>query len=420
MSANPQRANTGQKIQQVPQQRQLEEEALKGLFAQVDEKRHPKRQGWLKVLGRDAQGPLSKGTRRAIANSHEEWAEWFNENETWQAASEPKDVLEELLRSDPSTNQPKFNLKHLLIRGDKGHTILHTILDPSTYVEEQEDEDKPADIDFHLDRLKPLIRFLILICPDLPAADSGSGPPIVMALRTTPRFPSETKAEIVRFLCKKSGDKTDCLGSLAAVRSLAVMFTSVDDDNKPIKAPRPVIHEIIESADFTIDEDVLKEVSKVKLEVSTLGSANRKESKPCLEVVDDKGRTCLYWVLTIPLTTTKIWWARKISDFQPRLLMTPFEVEISGRTERVTPLQYMSVQKTLQRAKTKSSKGEIKDSAGQESDLRGLEEFLKLLCIREFDNSTCKNIMYTRDNGKWHLWPSHGYLPTGAFADTWH
>ena len=143
----------------------------------------------------------------------------------------------------------------------------------------------------------------------------------------------------------------------------------------------------------------------MKLEVSTLGSANRKETKPCLEVVDDKGRTCLYWVLKSPLTATKIWWAQKISEFQPRLLMTPFEVEFSGRREKVTPLQYMSVQRAQQRAKTKSFRGESKDSASQESELRKLEDFLKLLCIREFDNSICKNIMYTRDNGKSHLRP---------------
>ncbi len=179
------------------------------------------------------------------------------------------------------------------------------------------------------------------------------------------------------------------------------MFTSFDDDNRPVKLARPVIHEAIESANFKIDEDVLKEVSKVKVEVPTPGNTNKKESKPCLEVLDEKGRTCLHWVLTIPLDGTKIWWARKLAELKPRLLKTMCETERNGKVEKVTPLQYMSVQKTLQRVQNKTSK-ESKDSGSQETELRALEDFLKLQCIREFDNSTCKSIMYTRANGQSH------------------
>lgn len=96
----------------------------------------------------------------------------------------------------------------------------------------------------------------------------------------------------------------------------------------------------------------------------------------------------------------KIWWAKRIVELQPRLLKGTCETELNGRTVTVTPLQYMFVQKALHRGKQKNLKEESKDEDGLESELRALEDFLKLQCIRSFDNRTRNDIMYTRENGQ--------------------
>ena len=67
--------------------------------------------------------------------------------------------------------------------------------------------------------------------------------------------------------------------------------------------------------------------------------------------------------------------------------------------------QIASIQKEMDPIRHNISKGESKissqnDSEVDMSDLDELEYFMKLHCIRKFDKSTCKSIMYTRDNSK--------------------
>lgn len=43
-----------------------------------------------------------------------------------------------------------------------------------------------------------------------------------------------------------------------------------------LESPRPVIHVAIDRTDFTIDEYVLREVSKVQVEVPTANNPNKR------------------------------------------------------------------------------------------------------------------------------------------------
>lgn len=437
MVANMTKANTAQKLQQGKPT--TAEEALRKLVESPNDKPSISRQDWLAALGwtkNKKDNKYNAKTKSMITSEHQEWAKRFNSSDRWTAKSDDEAVLNELLSCNPKTNEPNYTLEYLLAKGNDGVTILHTVLEPFTYQEDAKPGRKPSPIEFHLDRLKPLIRFLLLLQPELPATKSKNGPPLVMALRVEPTiesgdksgndqddakdqpgektqpvgedqpeatghsyigFSPSTKAQIVRFMCKKSNDRLDCLGSQAAVRSLGDIVTWTDEDNEIIKSARPVIYEAIESADFTIDEEVLKEISKVKVEVEAQSpkDSSKMELRPCLEVLDKKARTCLHWVLTFPLDEKKIWWATKIAELQPRLLQTTTcETKVNGRTKKVTPLQYLSVQKALHQAQE-----ENEVSRREESDLGRLQDVLKLQCISEFDDITACNIMYTRDNG---------------------
>lgn len=59
------------------------------------------------------------------------------------------------------SNSPKSNLQHLLSKGKNVETLLHYLLKPET--------DELSDFD----KLEPLIRFLLKICPAFPIAIGG-------------------------------------------------------------------------------------------------------------------------------------------------------------------------------------------------------------------------------------------------------
>ncbi|KAI1429530.1 hypothetical protein F5Y12DRAFT_710017 [Xylaria sp. FL1777] len=161
-------------------------------------------------------------------------------------------------------------------------------------------------------------------------------------------FTSQEKTEIIRFLYEK-GDGG--LGSLAAIQSLGQMAYS--NDCSTFKHQSHAIHTAIELSDLTISEEVIQELCEFKIPETQGGKA----LKPCLEVCDGQGRTCLHMALLAPFTPGKIWWAEKLAELRPDLLKTTYAIKSKdGKEERVTPLQIFTEQKTVKRQELKPEK----------------------------------------------------------------
>ncbi|KUI72493.1 Major intracellular serine protease [Cytospora mali] len=396
--------------------------ALQNLFDPKDQGGIEK-QSWLKALNAKVRGQNLQ-VQREITSMHEYLAKQYHdsdkENETDQ------NVLHNLL--DLRDKPPSYKLKYLFSSGQEGLTILHVILKRSTY---------PFESNFQFSRMKPLIRFLLRIHPELPAVTStdSKGPPIFMALETQQTtsggpldkdeknedfgdeeyeddedeeedgskwlFSPSEKEEIVRFLCEKHPDG---LGSGAAIKSLAQMVYSSD----PSAAACHAIHRAVESSDFRISEDVLKELSKIKIQ-----DKGRGVETPCLMMRDGQGRTCLHIALTAAFREHRTWWAEKLTVLHPDLLQTASTIRRNGKEESLTPLQHFSEQKVVMRPESRlefkmpfktslktDSNTEVKMDQGWDTTLESLEAFLKRQCLMKFDSDTCKRIMYKKENAR--------------------
>lgn len=298
-------------------------------------------------------------------------------------------VLTELLEAkDAKANT--LRLQDLLVPGTEGQTILHVILDPSTY---------SGNFDF--DRLKPFIRFLLRLQPELPAiTDIYRRTPLFAVLSSTEADPDQqdlaldgqSKERIVRYFCdERSEENPNGLGSQSATESLIVMASSSDS-----MTSRHALHVAIEN-DVFISEKVVKSLSGLPAK-----TGGRPEKKLCLEMPDGNGKTCLHIALTGPFTGAKISWAKLLVKLQPGLLKSTCESG-SGQDETgTTPLQHFTEQRNIE--KQDSKKGDTarwsRNAESPTLKLNGLEEFLKHQCLKAFDNSTCKSIMYTRKNGQ--------------------
>ncbi|KUI56352.1 Major intracellular serine protease [Cytospora mali] len=401
--------------------------ALQNLFDPKDQGEVEK-QLWLKALNAKVRGQNLQ-VQREITSMHEYLAKQYHdsgkENETDQ------NVLHNLL--DLRDKPPSYKLKYLFSSGQEGLTILHVILKRSTY---------PFESNFQFSRMKPLIRFLLRIHPELPAVTStdSKGSPLFMALETQQTtsggpldknekneefgdeeyanneyeeeeeeeedgskwlFNPSEKEDIVRFLCDKHPDG---LGSGAAIKSLAQMVYSSD----PSAAACHAIHRAVASSDFRISEDVLKELSKIKIQDRGSGVET-----PCLMMRDGQGRTCLHIALTAAFREHRTWWAEKLTVLHPDLLQTASTIKRNGKEEKRTPLQHFSEQKVAMRPESRlefkmpfktsletDSNTEVKMDQGWDTKLESLEAFLKRQCLMNFDSDTCKRIMYKKENAR--------------------
>lgn len=364
------------------------------------------RKEWLKALGDKKRYAVHQYAKlNEVDKLHQAVAISFNQDENAEKYSEP-DAFKKL-EENPNVNS---KLHHLLAQGSHHRTILHIILDLNTYGEQ-------AGLRFP--RLKALIKLLLWIQPELPkVAANGDATPLFNLVKSqadktdydedagsaagsdydeteTPCLDDKTKSEIIKFLCEPHPAG---IGSKQAIESLGLPTASSASDDT--SQARNAIHAAIE-ADFAMPEDIIAKLSKISIAVKAADNMT-KEEKPCLEIPDRLGRTCLHIALTPPFSETKIVWARQLAKYQPSLLKAKYK---SGPELEVTPLQHFTKQRGDNDTATHKDKDKISAKAlaavnlPKELDL--MEEYLKCQCLEAFENETCKSIMYIRENGQY-------------------
>ncbi|KAJ0275472.1 hypothetical protein COL940_008821 [Colletotrichum noveboracense] len=322
-------------------------------------------------------------------------------------------------------------LQHLLARGLYKSTILHIILDPTTY-SRGSTTDTQRRLDFG--RLKFLVKFLLWLQPELPTVMRQDGTtPLFSVVKSglvktneedpesldesseTGSNPEEqedsfldetTKTEIIRFICNQNPDGEG--GPTDPIRSLALLASHSEDQ---VSKAQHAVHAAIES-DFNLPDDIIARLKNIRVNFK-VAESSREEEKICLEVPDRVGRTCLHLALTAPFTTNRIAWAKQLAKVQPSLFKLQYrqirtgESNAKGRpiVDYMTPLQYLVEQRKP--TGMNGHKGKIKVDLPKavslldkrlDKELDDLEDFLKCQCLESFSYITCKAIMYTRQN----------------------
>ena len=383
-------------------------QTIKLLHSQPDEKEQTAR---LRVLGYGRQ--LSKSGKKQATEFHEKIAVKFN-NRTTETPDNDEKVLEMLMPEES-------DLKHLFAQGSYSETVLHVLLSQETY--------QQKELTFHFPRIKPLLRFLLKICPKLPAdPDYLGATPLYGVITSTmkdqttaeeemvSRRGTVTKAEsarpqhlaradiedIISYIC---GDKArEDLGSAKAIESLT-MITKNDESGS---LEGHALHKAIEH-EIGIDEEIVKKLENIGRNST---DSKRTESKSCLETLDANGKTCLHLALTRPFTTVKERWARNLVRIKPILLQSKM-MSKSQEFNNLTPLQFFieerkADEQQMSTALKSRSKENVKQGTSKSDkqperkkvDLKGLEDWLKLYCLREFDNATARRIMFKRDQSQ--------------------
>lgn len=357
-----------------------EAETLKLLYTQPDQKEKIAR---LAQLGYIAdKGPSAKPnpkTKNRIQAIHHKIAVNF-EKQTHVLSCDG--VLQMLM-------QEGQNLKYLLAEGHEDKTVLHQLFDPETY-------DHPG---IAFGRLKPLVRFLLKIFPELPGIpDHSQQTPLCSVMES---FTKEMAEEIVRYLCGNEAN-----GGLASEEAIKSLTIKMYDKSNFSSMRSHALHKAIEHS-VEIDEEVVKKVESLE----TVPTDHKgKKSKTCLEEWDSTGKTCLHLALTRPFTTAKCRWAKMLIKLKPDLLkvglgndttqldtLTPFQHFDEEQRKRVEGKKNMSGGPRNQKEKI-SDKRRSDDK--EKPDLKDLEVSLKLCCLKEFDSATARSIMYKRDQSQ--------------------
>jgi hypothetical protein len=318
-------------------------------------------------------------------------------------------ILEELVMEEENENgHEEHGLQYLLFKDSDGDTILHRLLDPDSY-------DQGT---FKFGKIKPILRFLLGICPDLPSG-TASKHPLLYTIIDSKKLQDPLKSEIVHFLCSGLGDELKCgEASQRVIRSLTTMTTiyriidqndygtegEEEEDSTERESPEiPIqicaLHQAIEKG-ILIDKNIVNKLKAIKApkgpKVPKERQNRRKSSGEdtketqeeelsyCLYIREYFDLTCLHLALTAPLTLAKINWARTLVDIDPNFLhMTSDLPTDEAENRRLTPLQYFQEQ--------------IEESKGQTTESNALEKLhdeLKLRCLTHFDEQFAKTIMY--------------------------
>ena len=352
-----------------------EAETLELLYTQPDDNKREER---LARLG--YRSKLSTRIRTTVFNTHQSIALLFNEESEIQSCDK---VLERLMELG-------HQLMYLFAEGHQDRTVLHQLFDHHTY-----ESSKIA-----LDRLKPLVRFLLKIIPELPGIpDCFDQVPLYLVMK----FPSKEIAEkIVRYLC---GSKANGgLDSEEAVKSLSIR--KYKKSNFPTMRNH-ALHKAIQKS-IIVDEEIVEKVKTIR----TVPTDPRgDESKTCLEEWDSTGKTCLHLALTSPFTTAKCRWAKMLIKLKPDLLKIGLGTVSTTKLDTLTPFQHYNEEKRKAiegKENTDGGPRSLKDKRSdkakpdlrEEPDLKDLEHSLKLCCLKSFDNVTAKTIMYKRDQSQ--------------------
>lgn len=350
------------------------------------------RKALLRNLG-NGRAAHNKQKRRDTTRLHETLAKDFHRHGNDLESNDA--VLQKLL--DGSKCDTIYRLQDLLVLGEEGQTILHVVLDLSTY-DDFLDKFDPG-------QLRSFIRFLLRIQPELPLQLDKQKRTPLFALLTSPEADQDQqdlapcglskdeivrhKQDIIRYLCDECSE-CSFEGSEKAIESLTKMASPIDP-----KPSRHALHVAIEN-DVLISENVVRRLSGMVTKPE-----GKQEKISCLEMADGNGQTCLHIALTTPFTEAKILWAKMLVISQPGLLKSTCKSGLTHGGASTTPLQHLWEQRNIEKQANKSSETTKQSRAaeGLRSKLDQLTEFLKHQCLAAFDNTTCMSIMYTRNEG---------------------
>lgn len=385
----------------------------------------------LRALGNNKSHPFKSTLEQNVDAMHKTLAIMFNDEKVYKSlATSVKDnnhAEVSLLRGVCEVIlQKSTKFQHLLARGSYDSTILHTIINPATY-----SQGSATDRRLSFDRLKPLIKFLLWLQPELPTVMGQNGTTLLFfVVKPEPAktheedadetsetgsnagdqddlfLDGDTKTKIVQFICDQNPDGKG--GDTDPVRSLALLHGASQSGDQA-SAARHAVHAAIES-DFKMPDDIIARLKNIKVDFNA-DESREKVEKACLEVPDRRGRTCLHLALTAPFTRNKITWAKQLVKVQPSLLKLQYghirrgEYGAKGEpiVDYMTPLQYLLEQRKptgMNRHKDKTKTDSSKEPDPLDEEMDDLRDFLKCQCLEYFDYITCKAIMYTRQNGK--------------------
>jgi hypothetical protein len=262
-------------------------------------------------------------------------------------------ALEVLLKErDSPEDRRGFKLEYLLARDPKGRSLLNKLLDPELY----------SDYELDLTAIKPFLRFLLSVSPDLPSFHPAcTYAPLHGAIISS--LDSQIKSDIIRFLCCELGESPQCLATASerAIRSLTnsvsvpiensehdqeesdYMYEEATNDETG-KRVRP-LHEAIKLS-VLIDIEVLRQLKRLKNHSGKASGLGQTKDIPLLYLRDENDWTCLHLALTAPFTSAKLDWARMLVQIAPELLeMTSKPSDSDPEQLPATPLQHFHRQR---------------------------------------------------------------------------
>lgn len=346
-----------------------------------------------KYLGFNAvQNKMLKGRAHTL---HMALASRFNND---VRASDRKSVLDELLDGTDSENERPWNLSLLLAEGSQG-LILHTLLDPSQFLED------PSMYSFC--RLRAFISLLLEIEPSmLGVFDKSRRTPLHCLIfssaseedgAASSRTLNASKEAIITFVCTKDGFDSRFSRLARQGRQGKAERQNGESrhmDRRQRSAPTPSYRNDGETESLdepetntcavfggvcagpdrdgmlccirdcgTAMEDALASLQELSsmdsgLQFHAVHAAIEEDLafppavvdalSPCFDIVDSFGRTCLHLAVSMPFTNTKIQWAKSLARMCPRLLAESCEVYVTdSKKKKVTPLQYLAEQRLL-------------------------------------------------------------------------
>ena len=119
-------------------------------------------------------------------------------------------------------------------------------------------------------------------------------------------------------------------------------------------------------------------------------------------MADGDGRNCLHLALTAPFSIAKIQWAKMLARFHSNLLKEPYQSGNENEKRSMMPIPHFTEQrKGFETLQQKGGSMQLTNEREKlKSQLMALEDTLKLQCLAEYDELTCKSIMYRRRNGQ--------------------
>jgi hypothetical protein len=239
--------------------------------------------------------PKNHMVQYKVTDLHEKLAKRFYHME--KAVNGDCAIIKKLLEEDGGSI-----LEHLFTKGLNG-TVLHVLVDRDTY----ESEGETMEL-FDFEKVKPLIRFLLRIHPELPKMTNIALKTPLYSVIESSKLDQTLKKDIIDFFCSdddigKFRVSEDVFAS--SLKSLAAMAPPNQEEGQDDGGCH-AIHQAI-AKDVDIDEVLLQRLNGIAVPITK----TQKEQCLCLGLRDTSGKTVLHIALTMPVTQTKDQWAKR-------------------------------------------------------------------------------------------------------------